>query len=130
MNLKEIHNESSLYVALRAYLHPTRQEMLKLIEKEGAITVTEIWQKLDCEQSLTSGFLAILRRANLVVTTRKSKNIYYSVNEESLRLLKVLSEHWDANNMVKPKQTRYVNDVDKILDGKRELFKSQLVRTV
>ncbi len=65
---------------LRAINHKLRQQILKLIDEQGKITVTEIYVKLRLEQSVASQHLAILRKAGFVKTTRDGKFIYYSVN--------------------------------------------------
>jgi DNA-binding transcriptional ArsR family regulator len=57
-----------------------RQQLLKLIEEEKKITVTEIYVRLRLEQSVASQHLAILRKAGIVITQRDGKFIYYAVN--------------------------------------------------
>jgi DNA-binding transcriptional ArsR family regulator len=68
----------------RAINHPLRQQMLRIIHQKGKITVTELYIILRLEQSVTSQHLAILRKAGLVSTERKAKNILYSVNHIQL----------------------------------------------
>lgn len=65
---------------LRALNHKLRQQIVKLIDENKKLTVTEIYVKLRLEQSVASQHLAILRRAGIVKTTRDGKFIYYSVN--------------------------------------------------
>ncbi|MCY7311666.1 MAG: metalloregulator ArsR/SmtB family transcription factor [Bacteroidota bacterium] len=65
---------------LRAVNHKLRQEILKLIDELGKVTVTELYVKLRLEQSVASQHLAILRKAGFVKTIRDGKFIYYSVN--------------------------------------------------
>jgi DNA-binding transcriptional ArsR family regulator len=67
-------------LVLRALNHKLRQQLLKLIEEEKKITVTEIYVRLRLEQSVASQHLAILRKAGIVVTQRDGKFIYYAVN--------------------------------------------------
>jgi DNA-binding transcriptional ArsR family regulator len=67
-------------LVLRALNHKLRQQLLKLIEEEKKITVTEIYVRLRLEQSVASQHLAILRKAGIVITQRDGKFIYYSVN--------------------------------------------------
>jgi DNA-binding transcriptional ArsR family regulator len=69
---------------LRAINHKLRQQILKLIDEQGKITVTEIYVKLRLEQSVASQHLAILRKAGFVKTDRDGKFIYYTVNPERL----------------------------------------------
>lgn len=65
---------------LRALNHKLRQQIVKLIDENKKLTVTEIYIKLRLEQSVASQHLAILRRAGVVKTTRDGKFIYYAVN--------------------------------------------------
>lgn len=71
-------------LVLRAVNHKLRQEMIRLINKEGKMTVTDLYVKLRLEQSVASQHLALLRRAGVVVTSRDGKFIYYSVDHERL----------------------------------------------
>lgn len=70
---------------LRAVNHPLRQQILKLLNQHGKMTVTEIYKKLRLEQSVASQHLAILRKAGFVVTDREGKFIFYSVNHRRLK---------------------------------------------
>ena len=67
-------------LVLRALNHKLRQQLLKLIEDEKMITVTEIYVRLRLEQSVASQHLAILRKAGIVSTERDGKFIFYTVN--------------------------------------------------
>lgn len=71
-------------LVLRAVNHKLRQEMIRLINQEGKITVTELYVKLRLEQSVASQHLALLRRAGVVVTSRDGKFIYYSIDHERM----------------------------------------------
>lgn len=71
--------------ALRALNHKVRQQILGLIDQRGEITVSEIYAKLKIEQSLTSSYLAILRRSNIVKTRREGQSIHYSVNYDHIK---------------------------------------------
>lgn len=76
----------------RAINHRLRQDILRLIHRAGRITVTELYRKMDLEQSVTSQHLAILRKARFVVAERSSRFIFYSVNYERLELIEEQSE--------------------------------------
>lgn len=72
---------------LRAVNHKLRQQIMKLIDENGRMTVTEIYVKLRLEQSVASQHLAILRKAGFVKTDRDGKFIYYSINTDRLNEL-------------------------------------------
>ncbi len=69
---------------LRALNHKLRQHILKLLEEQGKLTVTEIYVQLRLEQSVASQHLAILRRAGIVKTEREGKFIYYGLHSQRL----------------------------------------------
>ena len=67
-------------LVIRAVNHKLRQQIIQLIHNAGTIIVTEIYKKLDLEQSVASQHLGILRKAGFVSTERRGKFIYYKVN--------------------------------------------------
>lgn len=69
---------------LRALNHKLRQHILKLLEEQSKLTVTEIFVQLRLEQSVASQHLAILRRAGIVKTEREGKFIYYRLNHQRI----------------------------------------------
>ena len=71
-------------LVLRALNHKVRQQILNLIHDKGEITVSAIYARLKLEQSLTSSYLAMLRKANIVKTRREGQSIYYSVNYDHI----------------------------------------------
>ncbi|MBL0153045.1 MAG: helix-turn-helix transcriptional regulator [Chitinophagaceae bacterium] len=78
-------NVKKAAMIIRAVNHKLRQQILKLIDDHGKITVTELYVKLRLEQSVASQHLAILRKAGFVNTTRDGKFIYYSVNVDRMK---------------------------------------------
>ena len=71
-------------LVLRSVNHKLRQSIIKLLEENEEMTVTELYVKLRLEQSVASQHLAILRRAGVVNTKRDGKFIYYSLNKERI----------------------------------------------
>lgn len=69
-------------MTLRALNHKLRQQIVKLVDENRRLTVTEIYIRLRLEQSVASQHLAILRRAGIVKTDRDGKFIYYSINND------------------------------------------------
>jgi DNA-binding transcriptional ArsR family regulator len=74
-------------LVFRAINHKLRQDMIKLIDKKGQATVTEIFVDLRLEQSVASQHLAILRRAGIVNTEREGKYMYYKLSLDRLGLI-------------------------------------------
>ncbi len=67
-------------MTLRAINHKLRQQIVRLLEENKRMNVTDIYVKLRLEQSVASQHLAILRRANIVITERDGKFIHYALN--------------------------------------------------
>ena len=80
-------NVKKAALILRAINHKLRQQILKLIDEHGKMTVTDLYVKLRLEQSVASQHLAILRKAGFVKTNRDGKFIYYSVNTSRMQEL-------------------------------------------
>jgi len=78
-----LHSKKAAMI-LRALNHKLRQQVVKLIDEQQKMTVTEIYVKLRLEQSVASQHLAILRRAGIVITTREGKFIFYTVDYNRL----------------------------------------------
>ena len=83
----DLMNVKKAALVLRAVNHKLRQQILKIIDEHGKMTVTELYVKLRLEQSVASQHLAILRKAGFVKTDRDGKFIYYSVNTNRMEEL-------------------------------------------
>ena len=79
-------------LTLRALNHPLRKKMVTMIEAKQKMTVTEIYNILNIEQSVVSQHLAILRRADIVTTTRDGKFIFYGVNKKRIAEITAMVE--------------------------------------
>jgi DNA-binding transcriptional ArsR family regulator len=78
----DLHNLKKAALILRALNHKLRQQIVKVIDEQGKMTVTDIYVRMRLEQSVASQHLAILRKAGFVKTERDGKFIYYSVNHK------------------------------------------------
>ena len=76
----DLNHSKKAAMILRALNHKLRQQIVKLIDEQKKVTVTEIYVKLRLEQSVASQHLAILRRAGIVSTIREGKFIFYNVD--------------------------------------------------
>lgn len=86
-------NVKKAAVILRAINHKLRQQILRLLDENGRLTVTEVYIRLRLEQSVASQHLAILRRAGYVKTERDGKFIYYMVNTERMAIVNQFVEN-------------------------------------
>jgi len=86
-------------LALKAIDHGVRKRILRLLEEETRLKVTDIHVKLRLDQSIASQHLGLLRRANVVSTERGGRSIWYSLNRD--RINEIASF---ANDMTRDQQ--------------------------
>ena len=72
---------------LKAIAHPMRIAILNNLENGKRLTVTEIHEALEIEQSTASHHLGILRDKGVLVAKREGKNTFYSIKHEKLDTL-------------------------------------------
>lgn len=69
---------------LKAMAHPMRIAILKHLEGNTRLTVTEIHELLKIEQSTTSHHLGILKDKGVLCSKREGKNTFYYLKYEIL----------------------------------------------
>ena len=69
---------------LKAMAHPMRIAILKNLEGNKRLTVTEIHELLGIEQSTTSHHLGILKDKGVLCSKREGKNTFYFLKYEIL----------------------------------------------
>ncbi|MFL5741936.1 MAG: ArsR/SmtB family transcription factor [Flavisolibacter sp.] len=97
-----LRNGAGIY---RAINHSLRQKILRVLHRQGQMTVTAIFTHLEMDQSVISQHLSILRRADLVGTKREGRFIYYYVNTERLQVL-----HQITQRLIDHSQTNHSSD--------------------
>ena len=70
--------------SFRAVVQKDQNNILKLLESKGPLRVTEIYKKLNIEQSRASASLAILRKYGIVKYESVSTRKYYSLDYNQL----------------------------------------------
>jgi len=86
-------NVKKAALVLRALNHKLRQQMIRMLEENTKMTVTDLYIQLRLEQSVASQHLAILRRAGIVKTERDGKYIYYRVNDDRIAQINQIVEN-------------------------------------
>ncbi len=79
-------------LVIRSLNNDLRQRILGIIDGEKKIIVTELYKKLNIEQSVASQQLGIMRREGVVKTERQGKFIYYTVNYERIQKINELNK--------------------------------------
>ncbi len=69
---------------LKALAHPMRIAILNMLEDGKRLTVSEIHEKLNIEQSATSHHLGILKSKGVLHAKRKGKNTFYFLQNEGM----------------------------------------------
>lgn len=69
---------------LKAIAHPMRIAILNFLEDGKKLTVTEIHELLQIEQSTTSHHLGILKDKGVLASKREGKNTYYFLKHNNL----------------------------------------------
>jgi DNA-binding transcriptional ArsR family regulator len=69
---------------LKAIAHPLRIAILNHLENGKKLTVTEIHELLNIEQSTTSHHLGILKDKGVLASQREGKNTYYYLKHDNL----------------------------------------------
>lgn len=69
---------------LKAMAHPTRIAMLNLLQSGKPLTVSEIHELLNIEQSAASHHLGIMKSRGVVCAKRKGKNTFYTISHEKI----------------------------------------------
>jgi DNA-binding transcriptional ArsR family regulator len=71
----------------RALNHKLRQEILRMIDKKGQASVSEIYVDMRLEQSVASQHIAILRRSGLIIPERDGKFMKYKLNSVRIDMM-------------------------------------------
>jgi len=75
-------------IILKSMNHKLRQEIVKMVDSKKDITVTEIYKKLQIEQSVVSQHLAKLRLAKVLTTKKEGRFVRYYVNHDRINQIK------------------------------------------
>ncbi len=81
LNIDQLEQAVSM---LKAIAHPMRISIISLLEDGRRMTVTEIHEKLQIEQSTTSHHLGILKDKGVLSSKREGKNTLYFLRNENL----------------------------------------------
>ncbi|NEM97078.1 ArsR/SmtB family transcription factor [Pontibacter burrus] len=75
--------ERAAYV-LKSVAHPVRISIIDLLQQKERLTVSELQEILQIEQSLLSHHLTNMRDKGVVNTKREGKNVFYSLTDSSI----------------------------------------------
>lgn len=75
--------ERAAYV-LKCVAHPVRISIIDLLEQRERLTVSQLQEVLQIEQSLLSHHLTNMRDKGVVDTQREGKNVYYFLTDGTI----------------------------------------------
>ncbi len=75
---------NSLVSFIKSAFHPTRTKILLFIAKNNEVSVNEICEAVDCEQSQTSNHLLLLKKNNILVSKIVGKKRMYTFKNEKI----------------------------------------------
>ncbi len=76
--------ELDMVAFCRALGDETRQRILEILQDEGEQCVSDLVDRFNVSQPTISHHLNFLRQANLVVSRRDGKQIYYRANQDNI----------------------------------------------
>lgn len=94
LNLKKL--EKAAFI-LKTVGHPTRLAIVDLLGNYPRLSVTEISQLLNCEQSLLSHHLINMKLKGLLSSEKEGQSVYYSLKLKEVNLLLTCIENCDCN---------------------------------
>ena len=81
---QKIENLEKIAFVLKTIAHPLRYGIVELLVDHEKLSVGEICEKLQSEQSLTSHHLTNMKLKGLLKSSRDGKNIYYSLKMKDI----------------------------------------------
>ncbi|MGD1843571.1 MAG: ArsR/SmtB family transcription factor [Thermonemataceae bacterium] len=85
MDTSQIEDLKQAASILKTIAHPLRLGVIDLLEQHQRLSVTEICDAMQSEQSLTSHHLATMRSKGVLESQREGKNIYYKLKAKELK---------------------------------------------
>jgi ArsR family transcriptional regulator len=82
---------------LKTVAHPMRLGVIHLLEQHPRLSVSEICEMLDTEQSLTSHHLQNMRLKGILSVKREGRSMYYSLKERDVSLILECLENCQCN---------------------------------
>lgn len=68
----------------KALSDETRQTILQVLQDEGELCVSDLVERFNFSQPTISHHLNFLKQANLVLSRKEGKQIYYRANQENI----------------------------------------------
>jgi DNA-binding transcriptional ArsR family regulator len=94
VNVEKLERIASI---LKTVAHPLRLGIVHLLERHAQLSVSQICEMLDSEQSLTSHHLQTMRLKGILAVQRDGRSMLYSLKERDLSTIIECLEHCQYN---------------------------------
>ena len=88
--------EKAAYI-LRTVAHPTRLAIVDLLDLNARLSVNEIGEILQVEQSLLSHHLTTMKLKGILRSEKEGQSVFYSLKEKDVTKIIACIEHCDCN---------------------------------
>jgi DNA-binding transcriptional ArsR family regulator len=88
--------EKAAYI-LRTVAHPTRLAIIDLLNLKARLSVNDISETLQVEQSLLSHHLTTMKLKGILRSEKEGQSVFYSLKEHDVTKLIACIEHCDCN---------------------------------
>lgn len=82
---------------LKTVAHPTRLGIVHLLEQHARLSVSEICETLDIEQSLASHHLQNMKLKGILSAKKEGRSVLYSLKERDVSLIIECLENCNCN---------------------------------
>jgi DNA-binding transcriptional ArsR family regulator len=88
--------EKAAYI-LKTVAHPTRLAIVDLLSMNARLSVNDISETLEVEQSLLSHHLITMKLKGILRSEKEGQSVFYSLKEKDIPKLIECIEHCDCN---------------------------------
>ncbi len=85
---------------LKTIAHPVRIGIVELLAHNDKLSVNEICEMIDCEQSLISHHLANMRLKGVLSYSKEGKNVYYTLKMKEVTKVIECIENYDVDRLM------------------------------
>jgi len=96
-NPKEAEKLEKIAFILKTVAHPLRLAIVHMLEQHPRLSVNEICEKLDSEQSLTSHHLQTMKLKGILSSKKEGRHVLYSLKERDVSLIIECLENCNCN---------------------------------
>ena len=97
INENQVEKLERIAYILKTIAHPLRLGIIHLLEQFPRLSVSEICEKLDSEQSLTSHHLQNMKLKGILSSKKEGRNMLYSLKERDVSLIIECLENCNCN---------------------------------